>query len=49
MFVGVVVIVFNEEENLISGLSFKEGEEVIVLFCVEEKVFKGGLMWDIFI
>lgn len=28
MFVGVVVIVLNEEENVIIGLSFKEGEEV---------------------
>lgn len=36
MFAGVAAIVLNEEENLITGLSSKEGEEVentLVCFC----------------
>ena len=33
MFAGVAAIALNEEENLISGLSSKEGEEVTALLC----------------
>lgn len=43
MFAGVSALVLNEEENLISGLSSKEGEEVTALLCLEEKVLCCGL------
>lgn len=35
MFAGVAAIVFNDEENLITGLSSKEGEEVSVFLCLK--------------
>lgn len=49
MFAGVAAIVLNEEESLITGLSSKEGEEVIVQesypvdFFVISRIFRASI------
>ena len=45
MFAGVAAIALNEEENLITGLSSKEGEEVRIVFltsklCIRPEAWK---------